>query len=775
MGSQETGATAAEDGCVGPIVWVRRRNGSWWPGKILEPDELADCNVSSPRTGTPVKLLGREDASIDWYNLEKSKRVKAFRCGEFDDCIERAESALGMPIKKREKYARREDAILHALELEKELLKKQGKSVPRSKSSGSAKKEYGSVSEGLGGNSGKLENDGLNQIVNGINTSVKYKTISRPMHPLNAKDGHQPKWEDDDTEATPRIRGLQDLGLWTVPLKRKLSSSTDSDGSRKHIVNNHSQDPSSVVHSMQQMDQANGMDQVGTIFQAKRSRRVYLPLECNDPLDDKEITPSQSKVLPSHFEDDKYYPSGSLNGDNFSSETMEDGELDSSESVSADSESNSSATEPDADKEMVVFSDAAVPTEAEQDAPGRTEAQELGSSSTEEHDESVLSSDMSHLHTDDPFYGSEAVSKWRFKGKRNIRHLTKNYTAAVRIGKPHHRSYHRVKGSFRGLRACIGDSDFDKRYIGTQIGRLDNGRHFYPSRFGMKDRNHTSLDVVDWEDMNWDDQPTFRRGWEDIGEPFNPLFASPHNIGRRLRSMLVDVDLKVQASYKKESVPIVSLTSKFNGNAIIGHPIQIKVLEDGSSNSLIPTSEGYYNNEVVDRDGSMALSPTWRTARRTNFRVPRPHLSSVLAVHETARDLSFVDKERRPPQKKSTLGSFGHKESLVMRSLPCTSRPSLHRKHPKKSPKKVSSSSNQKTRTLSSITIQQNSGIKHIHGGSSVEMDGRIKPHTSGLTTVSCIPMKLVFSRLLEKINRPPLKAAGKAFGSGRNTDGQSS
>lgn len=64
----------------------------------------------------------------DWYNLEKSKRVKPFRCGEFDACIERAESAHGMPLKKREKYARREDAILHALELEKQMLKKQEKS-----------------------------------------------------------------------------------------------------------------------------------------------------------------------------------------------------------------------------------------------------------------------------------------------------------------------------------------------------------------------------------------------------------------------------------------------------------------------------------------------------------------------------------------------------------------------------------------------------------------------------------------------------------------------
>lgn len=63
----------------------------------------------------------------DWYNLEKSKRVKPFRCGEFDGCIERAESSQGLPLKKREKYARREDAILHALELERQMLKKQEK------------------------------------------------------------------------------------------------------------------------------------------------------------------------------------------------------------------------------------------------------------------------------------------------------------------------------------------------------------------------------------------------------------------------------------------------------------------------------------------------------------------------------------------------------------------------------------------------------------------------------------------------------------------------
>lgn len=60
----DSSGSGAVDCSVGSIVWVRRRNGSWWPGKILGPDELAASHLTSPRSGTPVKLLGREDASV---------------------------------------------------------------------------------------------------------------------------------------------------------------------------------------------------------------------------------------------------------------------------------------------------------------------------------------------------------------------------------------------------------------------------------------------------------------------------------------------------------------------------------------------------------------------------------------------------------------------------------------------------------------------------------------------------------------------------------------
>ncbi|EEF42331.1 uncharacterized protein At1g51745 [Ricinus communis] len=757
MGSWGSGAV---DYGIGPIVWVRRRNGSWWPGKILEPDELAECNLTSPRTGTPVKLLGREDASVDWYNLEKSKRVKAFRCGEFDDCIERAESAQGMPIKKREKYARREDAILHALELEKELLRKQGNlsastDQPRSKSSGSAKNVIASE-----GNSGKPGNAKLNQFLNRVEMNIKNETVSNFLKP---KDENQPISEDDHSEATPRMRGLQDFGLRTTSLKRKNASPVDSDGSEKHMVDNHFQAHPVGATSMAKVNHANGGDQMGGVSRAKRSKCVYFPAETNDSLDDKELPPNQIKM----FGNDGHPHRGSLNEQNSSSGFTEDVESDSSQTDSSESESDSTETEPDVDDEMTVYKDAGVHSEAEQDVLRQPERQEHESTSSEEPDELAFSGDIRHLYPDDPFLSNEAVSKWQLKGKRNIRHLAKKSVDGADgkvLNGPVHGTY-RGKGSTFAQRGYgVDDSDFDRDYFGAQIIGVDYGRYSCNPRFMSRGRS-TGRNVIDWRDLTWEDRPAFKGRWEDRAEHFNPMIFGRHHFGGRTRSMLLDVDLKVQASYQKEPVPIVSLMSKLNGKAIIGHPIQIEALEDGSSEAVISTND-YCSNEAVDYDGNASLPPAWRTARRTNFRVPRPHLSSVLGDEDVAVDHAFVDQEGRLPFKKS---------SVSRKSVPHISWPPMDRKFPRKLSKKASLSSNQKTRTLSSIAVQQSFGAKTLHYTSGSQMDGLIKPETAGPTTVACIPVKLVFSRLLEKINRPPSKAACKVVMSNREAERQPS
>ena len=64
MGSTSELNMKGIDPAVGGLVWVRRRNGSWWPGRIMCVDEVSESCVMSPKMGTPVKLLGREDASV---------------------------------------------------------------------------------------------------------------------------------------------------------------------------------------------------------------------------------------------------------------------------------------------------------------------------------------------------------------------------------------------------------------------------------------------------------------------------------------------------------------------------------------------------------------------------------------------------------------------------------------------------------------------------------------------------------------------------------------
>ena len=98
---------------------------------------------------------------------------------------------------------------------------------------------------------------------------------------------------------------------------------------------------------------------------------------------------------------------------------------------------------------------------------------------------------------------------------------------------------------------------------------------------------------VDCDEWAWEDQTAFKGYWENKG--FARLYSDSYHFDGRMRSMLVDVDLKVQASYRKAPVPIVSITSKLDGKSIIGHPIQIESLKDGSSDKLFSAIDDFSN------------------------------------------------------------------------------------------------------------------------------------------------------------------------------------
>lgn len=174
----------------------------------------------------------------DWYNLEKSKRVKAFRCGEYDECIEKAKASAANSSKKAVKYARREDAIIHALEIESARL---GKDHPdffsRKEKEGG---EHNTMEESHTSSNpledGKELVEELNSSENNSNSAQELSqsgvsfeapnlTIASEDQPVCGTRRRTPNdSEDDGTEGSKRMKGLDDLGTGVMSsLKRKRS------------------------------------------------------------------------------------------------------------------------------------------------------------------------------------------------------------------------------------------------------------------------------------------------------------------------------------------------------------------------------------------------------------------------------------------------------------------------------------------------------------------------------------------------------------------------
>ncbi|XP_052186662.1 uncharacterized protein At1g51745-like [Diospyros lotus] len=772
--------TGVVDCSVGTIVWVRRRNGSWWPGKILGPEELSAVHLMSPRSGTPVKLLGREDASVDWYNLEKSKRVKAFRCGEFDDCIERAESSQGMPPKKREKYARREDAILHALELEKQLLeKKYGKSGyscngNSSKSSDAIKEEPLASLECSNYGNGKRVNKSHSTK---LDSSLEDKSLNHPPYRKKVKEGSQLPGTEDISEATQRMRGLQDIGPRISPPRQKLSSSVTSSGSHKPKGENYAHALPCNRCSTENTDQANsnfldkkrkaydvltdeslvkrrdrrrplvqvlqssrnlpvgnsfhhgngdvpahltGESQTGVVHYARRNSGVSVLGESSDCSDDKQICSNQMAISPNHFDESKCPHPAALNEDS-TSESTESTETDSSETDSSDS---------DADEEMLQLS----VTELEPKCLELSGARfQYGNINIGEPDDLVSASKMSYSH--DPVSSDMGVSKWKLKGKRNNRGLAKR--SIDPRGRVSSGSMYGINHEDRDIDGC---DELIIKSLTTRRRAFDNRGCLLTSKATSKDLDDMTLNMIDWGELAWTDQPLPRGYWEDSSHYLDHPVVGHQSFGGRMKSMLIDVDLKVQSSYQREHVPMISLMSKLNGQAIVGHPLQVEALENGSSEIFLSAADGI-NPETLDND--TPLTPMWRTARRTaNFRVPRSHPSVTLDAEETAQQCQYVDQDKKMLTKKSSMRSFGHKAGMMK-------RPQTDRKFSRTLPKMISLSSNQKTKTVCSISQEEDLGSDFEQGSNKV--DGLIK-RESGPTVVACIPVKLVFSRLSEEL-----------------------
>ncbi|KAG6435044.1 hypothetical protein SASPL_106693 [Salvia splendens] len=644
----------------------------------------------------------------DWYNLEKSKRVKAFRCGVFDDCIERAEAAQGMPPKKREKYARREDAILHALELERQLMeKKYGKS---GNSSNGRRKSPDAVtsSERLGNGAGNQIDPRSDQLPEMLGLAVVEKNgTDQHLCEETVKDVNQPSGDDDSAGALPRMRGLQDLGLRTTPPMSKLLPSAFSNILNYVLVNSTLvlfNKLLIVLFWVRSGEEHSGV----AISRVKRSRNAYLTYDSGDCSNDNQNLTTQMEIPVSKFDESSYQADA---GEDHISGSTEDTETDCSETDSVES---------DSDEDMAPLSglpgdsaDGAGSIELQPKYPRSIETHEdHGSiSSSDDFDEMAYADGLPHHLPHGYISSSVEVSKWRLKGKRNNRNIGKKYPDRT-------------------------DAELPKGYANSRNSNWSSGGGFKADPIDKSLRNHASSygstglhsshETADLDGFAWNNQSITRGYWEDSQEYVDPFFVGRHPFGGR--AMLIDVDLEVQANNYRRDVPMISLMSKLNGHAIIGHPIQIEALESDLSENHVSTTD-YFHPEPLE---TPALPSVWRTGRRTaNSRVPRPFLNG-----ESKQHALFIDQGTRL------------KGSVTQRSFP---QYPIDRKFSRNSPKKSSPSANQKIRSLSSIASDEQHQSDPRNDTSCFQVGGMIK--TGNLpTTVACIPVNLVFSRLHEEL-----------------------
>ncbi|PSS18044.1 PWWP domain protein [Actinidia chinensis var. chinensis] len=612
MGSSSEPNTEGIDGTVGGLVWVRRRNGSWWPGRIMGVDELSESCLVSPRSGTPVKLLGREDASVDWYNLERSKRVKAFRCGEYDECIEKAKAYAANSSKKAVKYARREDAILHALELESARQPKDHTNFcsKKDKSGGEHKEPTISHSsketEDMDEESSNFkDNSNLAQEVSlsGMSFEESNRVSASKVQSVQGRRRTPNDSEDDGTEGVKRMKGLEDLGMGVASsLQRKRSQVAPV---HEFLKRKYRRRPLTKVFESTAM--------------------VSVPIMCEKlPSPNGSPPPgvSDSKVSGLESNGSKRSFSVVLNNSDSTGVSYENGiSLNASGHVTDaspihckqnENEISSISGLPVNDSSGNLFD---VPFVADEKPPAglapnfvscssQNPQVGAGGQSSQCNQVETLSLGNDELNKSDSTSSGAAdiasiskrmdkgSSKWQLKGKRNSRYTSKNKTQVSR-------KYVDV------------DDESNAYFSGLEPGDvLSVGS-------GLKADHDPRAFLESQEDDYWgwrgrkvlpDCSPTVQRSLPFRHFAMNPRYQTADFPVRNYDdSFLFDVNLEVKASYRPQHVPYISLMSKLNGQPIIGHPLTVEVVDDGFCDLLVsgPRPECYLTSSSCELDDDL--------------------------------------------------------------------------------------------------------------------------------------------------------------------------
>ncbi|KAF8400968.1 hypothetical protein HHK36_014271 [Tetracentron sinense] len=845
MGSSCELNTKGIDASAGGLVWVRRRNGSWWPGRIMGLDELSESCLASPRSGTPVKLLGREDASVcmvlcwleklhlllrDWYNLEKSKRVKAFRCGEYDDCIEKAKAAAAHSCKKTVKYARREDAILHALDIESGRISNELQEYS-SRTDNSDSEEHnnwarksqkmfgpGKENENMSGIVSTFEVNSTQELSQSGISFEEPNDISIPkVQSVQKKRRRNPNdSEDDGTEGIKRMRGIEDLGMGVVS-RRNVNMHLHTESSLELVqLDSASLSASTIGNSLSNGSPVNSskgcysslkrrLSQVANVHETvkRKDRRrpltkvlestamVSVPVVC-----DQGASPGGSSLQGATGDKVSALESPGSKKTSFSVVTSNNSD---STGPSCENQTSLSASERtcDAGVETTYFHSKMKDNEFSNvsgfpvndcsgslfDVPLVEEEKHTGgfapifvSCSSGKLQPGAVGRQSSHCSQvgslflrnegldesgSTSFAGSDinnasprienGDSKWQWKGKRNSRNPCKNKNQESRIfmdrddeSDAYLAGIERLDGLSVGCSRKVDINDFDRSLTADRCGQLakpelviedegDGSRHWSNySSYRETEKGELSTLVRKKDPLLTgrmpDSSPTpqrslpYRQSRFTTHSRYQILDAPIRNM--TLGSSLFDVNLEVRASYRGQRVPLVSLMSKLNGKAIIGHPLTVEVLDDGycellmSSIDCCPTSSSHELYDIPRENFSDQLMDF------TNSSLFLDRGDNTVGTSQATSNavLSHLDARRNPVKHLTVKPSLSPKKSPAMRRCGLLS---------------------QKTRKLSSLT------------GAHEKREEKRKLAVEKLSgpVVACVPLKVVFSRINEAVN----------------------
>ncbi|OMO66390.1 hypothetical protein COLO4_30602 [Corchorus olitorius] len=685
MGSPDEPNTKGIDASVGGLVWVRRRNGSWWPGRIMSLDEVSEGCLVSPRSGTPVKLLGREDASVDWYNLEKSKRVKAFRCGEYNECIEKAKASAANSSKKAVKYARREDAILHALEIESARLGKDHPDYFCRKDNSSGDQGSSARESPTSSHSGRENEDMTDEMSESEDDSVSAPELSQsgvsfeePNH-VNGTKGHTVlvkrrktpnDSEDDGTEGIKRMRGLEDLGMGVgskkkaqtagVPESIQQDNASLYDSNMGNCLSNGSPVNGSRNHSSSLKRKRSQVANVHELLKRKNRRRpltkvlestamVPVSVACDEIPSSSGSTlrgPSDSKVsgMDSNESRKSVSPVINNNSNNNNSDST-GGSCENGVSLNASEHAADASQTNNKTKDNEISS---VPELAENDSPDKlfdvpfvgedkpsadfspifvscsSETPGVGGDlgrqvEIEGHNESGCTRSVAVHTTSISQRIEKGTAEWQLKGKRKSRHISKNRKHSLTKYADMNDEPNAYMPGIEHLDGLSQGSD-QKVHCNGVGGSVAP----YTSMLQSKSKSvvEDQLDgFQDWKSMSR--EPRVRGAVVEAKihpdgsvtpQRSLPPRQSRYTVHSRYQmtdfpgksypadSSVFDVKIEVKANYRPQHVPLVSLMSKLNGKAIIGHPLTIEVLNDYSRNSTSEAAMKFTDiNHVVKR------------------------------------------------------------------------------------------------------------------------------------------------------------------------------